>query len=300
MNENVLSQLLGEMLESEFAEYDDTPKWKYSLKHRFAMKRIFARFERNAQKLKENTSETAIPIERCKSRFNFKQRLLIIPCIIVLMTLISISAFAIGSSVRSAIARITDPPLGETENGTILYQDDYFTIGARPANIHETAVPEEIGEPTLVERNEYIEGGYKYIDEIYCQQLTFPSGSSEYWSWRGTHEIYDITDDSSIHLATLSIKGIFLVGESQDFAVIDPDDVEYTAEKHVSGTYPIISASQPVCISDIENDKGDPSSARIDLTVYFDNASSSDIHSMCMEVNSKNVCKMICDHIKAY
>ena len=49
MNENVLSQLLGEMMESEFAECDNTPKWKYSLKHRFAMKRIFASFERNAQ-----------------------------------------------------------------------------------------------------------------------------------------------------------------------------------------------------------------------------------------------------------
>ena len=101
MNEDLFRQLLGEMLESEFAEYDDPPKWKFSLKHRRAMKRIFVRYERNAKKLKENTSETAIPIERCKPRFNLKQRLLITLCIIFLMTLLSISAFAIGSSVKS-------------------------------------------------------------------------------------------------------------------------------------------------------------------------------------------------------
>lgn len=299
MNENVLKQLLGEMMESEFAGYDDTPKWKYSLKHRLSMKRIFARFERNTQKLKENTYETAIPIERHKPRFNFKQRLLISLCIISFMALLSVSAFAIDSGVRFATARITDPPLGETEDGTILYQDDHFTIGVRPVDINETAVFEEIGEPALVERNEYVEGGCKYIDEIYCQQLASPLSSLKYWSWRGTHEIYDITDGGSIHLATLSIKGTFYVGENQDCAGIDSDSVEYTAEKHVSGTYPVISASRPVCSSDIEDDKGDPRSARIELTFYFENASSPDTHSMCMEVNSKNVCKMICGHIKA-
>lgn len=86
MNEDVFRQLLGEMLESEFAEYDNPPKWKFSLKHRIAMKRIFARYERNVQKLKEKTSETSSLIEHNKPRLNIKQRLLIALCIIVLMT----------------------------------------------------------------------------------------------------------------------------------------------------------------------------------------------------------------------
>ena len=87
MNEDVLVQLLGEMLESEFDGYDDPPKWNFSIKHRLAMKRILARFERNAQKLKENTPETTLTTERRKPRSNFKRRMLIALCIIVLMTI---------------------------------------------------------------------------------------------------------------------------------------------------------------------------------------------------------------------
>ena len=53
MCENVFKELLEEMIESELAEFDNAPEWKPSLKHRLAMKRIFARYERNVQKLKE-------------------------------------------------------------------------------------------------------------------------------------------------------------------------------------------------------------------------------------------------------
>ncbi|MCH5204749.1 MAG: DUF4367 domain-containing protein [Oscillospiraceae bacterium] len=86
MNENVLRQLLGEMLESEFAEYDNPPKWQFSLKHRLAMKRILARYERNMQKLKEKSPDTAALIEQNKPCLSFKQRMLIVICIIILMT----------------------------------------------------------------------------------------------------------------------------------------------------------------------------------------------------------------------
>ena len=86
MNEDVFRQLLGEMMRSEFAEYDNPPKWKFSLKHRLAMKRIFARYEKNVQKLKEKSTDTATPIEQYKPRLNFKQRLLLVLCIIILMT----------------------------------------------------------------------------------------------------------------------------------------------------------------------------------------------------------------------
>ena len=74
------------MLESEFAEYDHPPKWQFSLKHRLAMKRIFARYERNVQKLKEKSPDTAALIEQNKPRLSFKQRMLIVICIIILMT----------------------------------------------------------------------------------------------------------------------------------------------------------------------------------------------------------------------
>ena len=72
MNEDILKELLGEMLESEFAEYDEPPKWKFSLKHRLAMKRIFARFERNVRKLKNSSCDTAAAVERYRPRFGLK------------------------------------------------------------------------------------------------------------------------------------------------------------------------------------------------------------------------------------
>lgn len=78
MNEEVFGQLLGEMIRDEFSVYDDPPKWKFSLKHRCAMKRIFARYEKNMRRRREKlrfggivTRET----EPHKSRLSFKQRI---------------------------------------------------------------------------------------------------------------------------------------------------------------------------------------------------------------------------------
>ena len=113
MNENVLRQLLGEMLESELAEYDNPPKWKFSLKHRLAMKRIFARYERNVQKLKEKSPDTAALIEKNKPRLNFKQRLLIVICIIILMT------FLVGWVVVFVSGNFS---------GTVFFDKTHFTI----------------------------------------------------------------------------------------------------------------------------------------------------------------------------
>lgn len=85
MSENVFRQLLGEMVDSEFAEYNSR-EWKFSLKHRLAMKRIFARYENNVQKLKEKSIEPIAPNEQNKPRLSFKRRLLLALCIIFFMT----------------------------------------------------------------------------------------------------------------------------------------------------------------------------------------------------------------------
>lgn len=83
MCENIFKELLGEMIESELAEFDNLPDRKPSLRHRIAMKRIFARYETN--KLKENERTTAaLP----PSRLNFKQRIILALVIVLLMTLL--------------------------------------------------------------------------------------------------------------------------------------------------------------------------------------------------------------------
>lgn len=86
MNEDVLRELLGEMIESEFAEYDNSPEWKFSLKHRLAMRRIFARYERNLQKLKEKSIEKTAPTEQPHTYHSFKRSLIIALCIVFFMT----------------------------------------------------------------------------------------------------------------------------------------------------------------------------------------------------------------------
>lgn len=93
MNESVFKEILGEALERGLSEHDNAPEHKFSLKHKLAMKRVFAKYERNVSKLrKNNTSETARITER-KPVYNLKRRLLIAMAIIILMLFLMGSVF---------------------------------------------------------------------------------------------------------------------------------------------------------------------------------------------------------------
>lgn len=88
MSEDILRGLLMEMTESDFAEFNDPPEWKSSLKHRIAMKHIFARYERNVRILRESKSGIVPAVNRYKPRHGLKKRLVIAILIVVLMTLL--------------------------------------------------------------------------------------------------------------------------------------------------------------------------------------------------------------------
>lgn len=51
MNENILKRILQEISDEEISEYRRQLSFKTSLRHRLAMKRIFARFEKNARRV---------------------------------------------------------------------------------------------------------------------------------------------------------------------------------------------------------------------------------------------------------
>lgn len=51
MNENILKRILQEISDEEISEYCRQLSFKTSLRHRLAMKRIFARFEKNARRV---------------------------------------------------------------------------------------------------------------------------------------------------------------------------------------------------------------------------------------------------------
>lgn len=90
MSENILKDILIEAHQIECGINGELPDFKPSLRHRLAMKRIFARFDRNMRKLRttRRTGETPI-IERRTRRYSIKQRILITMLIIILMTFLA-------------------------------------------------------------------------------------------------------------------------------------------------------------------------------------------------------------------
>lgn len=88
MNESIFKEILGEALKRDLAKYDNAPDHKFSLKHRLAMKYIFAKYARNVRKLKkEETIKYSVTVEH-KPRSNLKYRIITALLIIVLMSLL--------------------------------------------------------------------------------------------------------------------------------------------------------------------------------------------------------------------
>lgn len=84
MNEDIFKEILTRAVDSEFAEFDNAPEHKFSLKHRLAMKRIFSRYERNVRKLRNSeTSEVAQTYEY-KPRYGLSRRLFLAMIVIIL------------------------------------------------------------------------------------------------------------------------------------------------------------------------------------------------------------------------
>lgn len=112
MNENILKEILLEVHEIECGVIDELPDFKPSIRHRLAMKRVFARFERNARKLR-NTESIRKPaiIKHRTRRHSIKQRILIATLIIILMMFLA--------GCVSAIVML----VSEHFNGTI-YEDN--------------------------------------------------------------------------------------------------------------------------------------------------------------------------------
>ncbi len=92
-NETVFREILGEALRREFAEFDNPPEHKFSLRHRLAMKRIFRSYERNVRKLKKadvtyDTAYTPLQSEKMPY-YSIKQRVIFALVVIILMTLLT-------------------------------------------------------------------------------------------------------------------------------------------------------------------------------------------------------------------
>lgn len=77
-SEDILKDILLEVHRIECGVTDDLPDFKPSLRHRTAMKRIFARFERNTLKLRNKETAPAPPMPEHRTRIrSIKRRVLI-------------------------------------------------------------------------------------------------------------------------------------------------------------------------------------------------------------------------------
>lgn len=89
MNETVLKELLEESLRREYEKYDNAPEHKFSLRHRLAMKRIFARYEKNVRELKTpQVVYTPLSSENMPY-YSIKQRLIYALVIVIIMTMLT-------------------------------------------------------------------------------------------------------------------------------------------------------------------------------------------------------------------
>lgn len=93
MSESVFRELLGESLRREYAEFDNAPEHKFSLRHRLSMKRIFARYEKNVRKLKKAEAAYNIAYAPLSSEnmpyYGIKQRLIYALVIVIIMTMLT-------------------------------------------------------------------------------------------------------------------------------------------------------------------------------------------------------------------
>ncbi|MCM1168103.1 MAG: hypothetical protein NC299_09460 [Lachnospiraceae bacterium] len=88
MNETVFRELLRESFRREYAEFDNAPEHKFTLRHRLSMKKIFAGYERNVRALKKPES-VYIPSSETMPHYSIKQRVVIALVVIILMTLLT-------------------------------------------------------------------------------------------------------------------------------------------------------------------------------------------------------------------
>lgn len=155
MNESIFDEILGTAVNSEFAEFENTPEHKFSLKHRLAMSRIFARFEKNVQKLKEKNIEPSVPTEPTehrRKRLTVAQRLTIALIIVFLLALTGCVVAAFFS---------------KDFNGTV-YKDNTLLF---PVNLENA--PQSI---------EYIYA-FDYVPDEFELVETIPSVSNVYTSY---------------------------------------------------------------------------------------------------------------------
>lgn len=88
MNENILEEIVAESYRREYEQYNNAPEHNFSIKHKLNMKRIFARYARNVNKIKQIKPKRHFDETTYGHNLSLRQKLFVALLIIVLMTLL--------------------------------------------------------------------------------------------------------------------------------------------------------------------------------------------------------------------
>ena len=89
MSETTLKEIMLEVHRREFAEFDNAPEHKFSLRHRINMKLLFMKFERRQRRLREKTLSEMNENAGYVPGGGLKQRVTLALIVIILMTLLA-------------------------------------------------------------------------------------------------------------------------------------------------------------------------------------------------------------------
>jgi len=88
MKENILEGIIAESYRHEYEPFNNASEHNFTLRHRIAMKQIFARYEMTVIKSKQRKYKSKLDAGSNKQRLSIKQRALIIALIVILMAML--------------------------------------------------------------------------------------------------------------------------------------------------------------------------------------------------------------------
>ncbi len=104
MNENILKRILQEISDEEISEYCRQLSFKTSLRHRLAMKRIFARFEKNARRVPAVPAPCPdLPVTHVRSARKLIVLFAIIACAVLLTGFMAVCRLFASNNFRGDI-----------------------------------------------------------------------------------------------------------------------------------------------------------------------------------------------------
>ena len=221
MNENILRDILLEAHEIECGVSGDLPDIVPSLRHRLAMKGIFARFDRNIRRLRSAGSTVKAPkTERGARRYGIKRRVLIAMLIIVLMT------FLVGC-VNAIVMFVS-----ERFKGTV-YEDNTQLFAVNLDNCPQT-IEYQYVLTSVPEAFELIESAASSTNAsvLYLNSSTGQTIVLEQWV-KASYSTHYNTEQNAFEESNINGKTVLFIGlsnEKQNTSVFIWDNGDYIIE----------------------------------------------------------------------